>query len=222
MPFLLMPVPGSISGLTLTRTSTTQVSVAPGSATDITNFCMMTSLGALAVDFTVLGAGGLDALPAAASSYYHIFLICKADGTVGALGSLLATPALPTGYVYYVELGGVYTDAGALVRSFSTGHGTAGTHLSLSMSDVDLGNNPLFGGQFQIKGDGWPVGRVVQVWQMPGPYSGKGTLADEAEMDMIIACARVSDAQTITVYWNCAKGPVRGHFKFNYLINLAG
>jgi D-alanine-D-alanine ligase-like ATP-grasp enzyme len=52
--------------------------------------------------------------------------------------------------------------------------------------------------------------------QAAGPYTGKGTLADEAEMDMVSVKAYVADATTIQCFWQAPQAVI-GNFKFNYI-----
>lgn len=73
-------------------------------------------------------------------------------------------------------------------------------------------------GKFSITGVGFVVGKQVLIYQATGPYTGKGTLADECQMDTVIAQGVVTSATNIDVYWNCGTF-VKGNFKFNYLIN---
>lgn len=73
-------------------------------------------------------------------------------------------------------------------------------------------------GNFSITGlSGLTIGKPVQIWQDVGPYTNKGTLADEAEMDGIDAIGSVTAADTIVVYWN-SPTTVKGNFKFRYLV----
>lgn len=77
---------------------------------------------------------------------------------------------------------------------------------------------PKTGGHFTIAGSGLTVDRPVLINQAVGPYTGKGTLADEAEMDQVNVTASVTDAATITAYWSSARR-VKGNFKFNYQVS---
>lgn len=90
----------------------------------------------------------------------------------------------------------------------------------LSTVETDFGTTPLYSGSFDITGSNFIVGRTVIVTQAPGPYTGKGTLEDEAEMDMVLATAFVKDSTTITAFWFCPPkgGPMVGNVKFNYQI----
>ena len=95
---------------------------------------------------------------------------------------------------------------------------TGGTPtISMSSVEVNLGTAKR-SGHFTIAGSGLTVGKAVLIAQATGPYTGKGTRADEAEMDMLIVTGVVTDASTITCYWNSIHA-VMGNFKFNYLIN---
>ncbi len=102
----------------------------------------------------------------------------------------------------------------------STGGGGGGGAGSPAFTTVekDLGEYPRRDGKFTITGlSGLAVGKPVNIQQAVAPYTGKGTLADEAEMDGLVVKASVTAADTITAYWNSATR-VRGNFKFNYLV----
>lgn len=66
-------------------------------------------------------------------------------------------------------------------------------------------------------GAGLTVGKPVNCWQGPGPYTNKGTRSDEAEMDVLDITGIVETATSIRFYWN-SKTRVRGNFKFNFVI----
>jgi hypothetical protein len=84
--------------------------------------------------------------------------------------------------------------------------------------EINLGGSARTTGNFTIGGlSGLTTGKPVNIFQAVGPYTGKGTLADEAEMDNVSVKASVTAADTITAYWN-ADGYVKGNFKFNYLV----
>lgn len=84
-------------------------------------------------------------------------------------------------------------------------------------AEIDLGLVPLTSGSFTITGTGYTVGKNVFIQQATGPYTDKGTLADESEMDALNVTATVTNSTTITANWS-ASMPVLGKFKFNYMI----
>jgi len=60
------------------------------------------------VDIAVSGANGLDTGAEAISTWYYVFAIAKADGTVASLLSLSSTsPSMPTGYTKKRRIGAV-------------------------------------------------------------------------------------------------------------------
>jgi hypothetical protein len=74
-------------------------------------------------------------------------------------------------------------------------------------------------GNFTITSSGLTSGKQVMINQATGPYTGKGSRADETEMDMLIVSGVVTSSTTIKCYWSSLH-PVMGNFKFNYLINI--
>jgi len=102
----------------------------------------------------------------------------------------------------------------------ATGPSGAGGSLTLTTVEVDLGTAARRAGRFTIAGAGLTVGKPVLINQANGPYTGKGTLVDEAEMDVIAVTGKVLDATTIECFWNAGhKGPVKGNFKFDYAVS---
>lgn len=84
--------------------------------------------------------------------------------------------------------------------------------------EVNLGSVPRHSGSFDITGlTGLTVDTNVVFRQASGPYTGKGTLADESEMDQVTAVGSAINATTIRAYW-IATGSVTGNFKFVYRI----
>ena len=82
--------------------------------------------------------------------------------------------------------------------------------------EVDLGSTPARSGKFLLSGQsGLSTGRNVRFDQALGPYTGKGTLADEYEMDAVVASGTATSATEIAAVWTSA-GLVRGNVKFLY------
>jgi hypothetical protein len=102
----------------------------------------------------------------------------------------------------------------------ATGAAGAGG-LVLAIAEVVLVAAPSCrrSGHAQIGGlAGLTPGKPVLVQQAAGPYTGKGTRADEAEMDSILVTGKVKDAATIDLYWS-SRTKVRGNFKFQYMVS---
>lgn len=85
--------------------------------------------------------------------------------------------------------------------------------------EKDLGNVALASGTFDITGlTGLTANKPVLVRQAAGPYTGKGDLEDEAEMDQAIANGFVLSATAIRVFWQSVDSVMGGNVKFLYLI----
>lgn len=81
--------------------------------TDATPKMLMVSSVDLTVDVTASGANGLDTGSEANSTWYHLWVIRNASGTVAGLLSTSATaPTMPSGYTYKGYVGAVYNDSG--------------------------------------------------------------------------------------------------------------
>ena len=95
---------------------------------------------------------------------------------------------------------------------------TGGTGLSLTEVEKNLGSTPKTSGSFQITGlSGLTADDPVLIRQTVGPYTGKGTRADEYELDSINVGGKVANATTIQCYWR-SDSWVRGNYKFVYAV----
>jgi len=89
-----------------------------------------------------------------------------------------------------------HKEAGAWVALTGGGGGGA----SGTTVEVDLGT-PKFTGKFTITDAAISATSKVQCWQAPGPYTGKGTLADEAMMQPVQIIAVAPATGSAVVYW---------------------
>jgi len=104
--------------------------------------------------------------------------------------------------------------------SLSPASQAAGTAAVVSGSwttvEVDLGSQAVWRGTFQITDAAITPETAVVVLQGAGPYTNKGTLADEAEMDNVWCVASAGDG-VATVYWRALEDHmVLGKFRFVY------
>lgn len=76
------------------------------------------------LNITASGANGLDTGSEASSTWYHIWAIAKADGTLDGIFSTSSTaPTLPANYVFYGYLGAIYNNSSSnLVPIFQRGN----------------------------------------------------------------------------------------------------
>jgi hypothetical protein len=102
----------------------------------------------------------------------------------------------------------------AMAKQSEIGGGAA---FAMTTVEINLGYPARRSGKFAITGAGMTIGKPVLIQQAAGPYTGKGSLADEAEMDAIEVSASVTSATTITGYWK-SRTRVGGKIKFNYVI----
>lgn len=96
--------------------------------------------------------------------------------------------------------------------------GGGGGGLTMTTVEKDLGSTPVQTGRFTISGAGLVVGKPVLVVKANGPYTGKGTLTDEAEMDQMTFSGKVISATLIEVFWQ-SDGPVVGNVKVDYAVS---
>lgn len=91
--------------------------------------------------------------------------------------------------------------------------------LTLTTVEKDLGSLPRTNGTFDITGlSGLVVNAPVLVIMAAGPYTNKGTLVDEAEMDHISFSAYAFDSTTIRVYWK-SRDYISGNIKVSYSVS---
>lgn len=102
-----------------------------------------------------------------------------------------------------------------LINSSSSGG------LTFITVEKNLGSLAKKSGTFDITGlSGLTPGKQVLVNQAVAPYTGKGTLSDEASMNLAVASGYVLNATTIRVYWDCGEqGNLKGNVKWNYAIS---
>lgn len=133
-------------------------------------------------------------------------------GAAGVAGP--AGPSGPTGSTGPAGPSGPVGATGAIGPAGPAGAGGSAT----TTVEIDLSNVGRRSGRFVIAGlSGLTTGAAVSMLQAPGPYSGKGARADEAEMDVVAVAASVTSASEITGFWRSATR-VRRNFKFTYQI----
>lgn len=116
--------------------------------------------------------------------------------------------SIVVGDFFYME-----DENGKMVRGGvqpSSGGGGAYTDI-----EVNVSNKAIMGGEFTITTTGLTIGNYYEVIQVSGPYTDKGTLADEC-LDMV-KCIGVAESSTdLKVYWSSLQSPIIGNIKFKY------
>lgn len=79
--------------------------------------------------------------------------------------------------------------------------GAAGGGGSATTIEVNLGTTAKWTGRFTITDAAITAAKKVLCWQAPGPYTGKGTRADEAEVQPVNVIAVSPAAGSAIVYW---------------------
>jgi hypothetical protein len=93
-----------------------------------------------------------------------------------------------------------------------------GAGFNLTVVEKNLGSTARTSGSFQITGlSGLNPGDPVLIRQTLGPYTGKGTRADEFELDTVTVAAEVASSSVIQCYWR-SDAWVRGNYKFAYAV----
>lgn len=92
--------------------------------------------------------------------------------------------------------GQVLTRAGGVLVWRAAAGGASATEI-----EVDLGATAVTCGRFTITDASIGATSKVLCWQAPGPYTGKGTLGDEAMMQPVSVIAVMPAAGSAVVYW---------------------
>mgnify|MGYP000034034016 FL=1 len=129
---------GRIAGLTVSNnvsTPNTKLDIAVGEATD-SSVAVTMSGAAATLDITTTGVAlGLDTGTRANNTWYHLYLIGKADGTTTYIASTSASaPAYPTGYIYGRRIFSFLTDGSANIVPFL--HREETVHWAASFADI--------------------------------------------------------------------------------------
>jgi hypothetical protein len=111
----------------------------------------------------------------------------------------------------------IYDDTTARWRCWPKVYSASAGAADLTQVEVDLGSFARLSGKFDIVDAALVAGEFIQITQAAGPYTGKGTREDEAEMDGVTAHGYViGGGGTATVYWNSSRF-IKGNVKFNYI-----
>jgi hypothetical protein len=124
----------------------------------------------------------------------------------GAPEDLTATQATALLNVFTSGLKGLAPASGGGTSNFLRADGTwaappGGAGSAATTVEVDLGSTLRFAGKFTITDAGISGTSKVLCWQAPGPYTGKGTRADEAEMQPVQVIAVEPGSGTAVVKW---------------------
>jgi len=119
-----------------------------------------------------------------------------ADGAAGPAGGNVVTTSM---FVVDAEMEEPLLVPGPKGDTGATGGGGGGS-ASFSQVETNVGSTPIFRGKFTLINASITAASKIFITQAPGPYTGKGTRADEAEMDPITAIA-IAGTGTATVIW---------------------
>lgn len=100
---------------------------------------------------------------------------------------------------------------------FAKSYTSSAAAVDLTQIEQDLGTVALRSGSFTLTDAALLAGELLIITQAGGPYTGKGTREDEAEMDGLTVMGTIAaGGGSALIYWNSATY-VLGKFKFNYL-----
>jgi hypothetical protein len=104
--------------------------------------------------------------------------------------------------------------------------GAAGPAGSVTTVEVNMGSTPVDQGRFTIVNGAITAASRLLVWKAPGPYTGRGTRADESTMDALTVVSVLPATGNAVVYWQSVEGTssvgrlgkVKGNIKWAYLV----
>lgn len=128
LPFGNLVPKDYFAGLTLSKASTTQVTIAAGRVADATGNTILTVTPSCTASVDVSGVNGIDVGSKAANTWYAVFVIGNwSDGTTSCLftattAAAVPTPTLPepggwTGFLYYAYVGRFKTDGSSNINA---------------------------------------------------------------------------------------------------------
>lgn len=124
------------------------------------------------------------------------------DADAGSTVASLSSGKVPTS-----QLGTGTANSSTFLRGDQTwASPSGGPGASATTVEVSLGSVAVSRGKFTITDAAISSTSKVLVWKAPGPYTGKGTRADEAEMDPINIVCVYPASGSCTVVWEHAQG----------------
>ena len=138
---------------------------------------------------------------------------------IGLSSDTKPAPADSNGLSFFeVDTGNSYLCNGAVWdNTTATGSGASATTVEQNLSAT-----PTWRGKFTITDAAISPTSKVMCWQAPGPYTGKGTLADEAEMQPVQVIAVAPTAGSATVMWQTPPMVATSQQLNNGRLNAAG
>lgn len=112
----------------------------------------------------------------------------------------ISASVITSGTIATARLGSGTANSSTFLRGDQTWAPAGGSGASATTIEVDLGT-PKYEGRFTITDAGISPTSKIMCWQAPGPYTGKGTRADEAAMQQVEVIAVEPASGTATVYW---------------------
>lgn len=158
-------------------------------------------------DITVSGGGTAWAIDAGAVTYAKMQDVSAASRLIGRGDSGSGDPQ-------EITLGTNLSMSGTTLNASGGGGGSSATTVEVSLG------TPKCCGRFTITDAAISSTSKVMCWQAPGPYTGKGTRADEAEAQPVQVIAVSPATGSAVVYWQTPpvvvmKQETRGSPKLN-------
>lgn len=96
------------------------------------------------------------------------------------------------------------------------GSGLYNVPSNIAEIEINFGNTPAKMGNFVITGSNFTPNTPIIINQSVGPYTNKGSMMDEFQMDSINISGKCISDTFIKCYWK-SNTFVKGNFKFNYI-----
>lgn len=155
--------------------------------------------------------------------------VLKGNGTGGfaaasggvdfaAVSHTHAAADVTTGTMATARLGSGVADSTKFLRGDQTwAVPPGGGGVTLTTANVNLGSSPRRAGKFTVAGS-FTSGKVALANLSHGPWTGKGTRSDEAEMDDITFSCKTTDTVTLTCHWTSSTF-VKSYVAIDYIVS---
>jgi hypothetical protein len=182
-----------------------KIDISAGTCTNSDNTSNIILDSTLTIDLSVLGVNGRDTGSELNSTWYHIYLIWKADSTTAGLFSLnSSTPTLPTGYIYFRRIGSVYNNSSGNIRTFIQ----KGDYVYHKDHILDV-NNYLLGTTAILFTMSVPTGvQVLTLTNFTAYAGGSILISSPSQNDQAVALNTMSHMSTLSSYQNNYSGHI--------------
>jgi hypothetical protein len=145
---------------------------------------------------TPAGGGAVDSV----NGFTGVVVLAAADVGAAATSHTHAASDIVSGTIDTARLGSGTPSGATFLRGDQTWASPTAS-VAATTVEVNIGSTPKWTGKFTITDAAIAPTSKVLCWQAPGPYTGKGARADEAEMQPVQVIAVEPGTGTAVVKW---------------------